>query len=125
MRLEHFAIYAEDTVALADWYCEKLGLKVIFKGTQNPPMIFVADERGMAIEIIGRPPRTEPIDFNTLFHFAFVVDDFDQAVTELKAKGVPLEDEVVGAAADVRLCYFDDPAGNRGQIAWRANPLGS
>jgi catechol 2,3-dioxygenase-like lactoylglutathione lyase family enzyme len=123
MRIEHFAIYAEDTVALADWYCDKFGMKVVFKGKQDPPMIFVADKEGMCIEIIGRPPRTQPIDFNTVFHFAFLVDDFDQAVAELKAKGVPLEDEVVGAAPGVRLCFFDDPAGNRGQLAWRAEPL--
>ena len=125
MRIEHFAIYAENTEALADWYCEKFGLKVVFKGTQTPPMIFVADEYGMAIEIIGRTPRDEPIDFTTVFHFAFLVDDFDQAVAELKGKGVALEDESVGAADDVRLCYFADPEGNRGQIVWRAQPLGS
>ena len=125
MRIEHLAIFAEDTVALANWYCEKFGLKIIFKGEQNPPMIFVADERGMAVEIIGRAPRTEPIDFNTVFHFAFVVDDFDKTAEDLKQKGVPLEDEVVGAASDVRLCFFDDPAGNRVQLVWRGNPLGS
>jgi len=125
MRIEHFAIYAEDTVALGDWYCEKFDLKVVFKGPQNPPMIFVADEQGMSIEIIGRPPRSEPIDFNTIFHFAFLSDDFDKTVEDLKQKGVSLEDEVVGAAAGVRLCFFDDPAGNRGQIVWRETPLGT
>ena len=124
MRLEHFAIYAEDTVALSQWYCDKFGLKEVFRGTQNPPMIFVADNQGMAIEMIGRPPR-DKMDFTTIFHFAFLVDDFDQAVSELKEKGVPIEDEVVGAAPGVRLCFFDDPAGNRGQIAWRSEPLGS
>ena len=87
-------------------------------------MIFVADNQGMAIEMIGRPPR-DKMDFTTIFHFAFLVDDFDQAVADLREKGVPIEDEVVGAAAGVRLCFFDDPAGNRGQIAWRAEPLGS
>ena len=124
MRIEHFAIYAEDTVALSQWYCDKFGLKEVFRGTQNPPMIFVADNQGMAIEMIGRPPR-DKMDFTTIFHFAFLVDDFDQAVADLREKGVPIEDEVVGAAAGVRLCFFDDPAGNRGQIAWRAEPLGS
>ena len=124
MRIQHFAIYAEDTVALSQWYCDKFGLKEVFRGTQNPPMIFVADNQGMAIEMIGRPPR-DKMDFTTIFHFAFLVDDFDQAVSELKEKGVPIEDEVVGAAPGVRLCFFDDPAGNRGQIAWRSEPLGS
>ena len=124
MRIEHFAIYAEDTVALSQWYCDKFGLKEVFRGTQTPPMIFVADNQGMAIEMIGRSPR-DKMDFTTIFHFAFLVDDFDQTVAELKEKGVPIEDEVVGAAPGVRLCFFDDPAGNRGQIAWRSEPLGS
>ena len=124
MRIEHFAICAEDTVALSQWYCDKFGLEEVFRGTQDPPMIFVADNQGMAIEMIGRPPR-DKMDFTTIFHFAFLVDDFDQAVADLREKGVPIEDEVVGAAAGVRLCFFDDPAGNRGQIAWRAEPLGS
>ena len=124
MRIEHFAIYAEDTIALADWYCEKFGLKIVFQGDQQPPMIFVADEEGMAIEIIGRPAREQPIDFNTVFHFAFLANDFDKVCEELKEQGVALEDETVGAAAGVRLCFFDDPAGNRGQIVWRAQSLG-
>ena len=84
MRIEHFAIYAEETESLADWYCERFGLKVVFKGTQQPAIIFLADESGMAIEIIGRPRRSEPLDFRTVFHFAFVVDDFDAAVEEFQ-----------------------------------------
>lgn len=123
MRIEHFAIYAEDTESLARWYCDNFAMKVVFKGKQTPPMMFVADPRGMCIELIGRPPREEPLDFTTIFHFAFLVEDFDKAVSDLKAKGVPLEPEVVGAAPGVRLCYFNDPAGNRGQIAWRAEKL--
>ncbi len=123
MRIEHFAIYAEETESLAGWYCEKFGLKVVFKGTQKPATIFLADEAAMAIEIIGRPPRSEPLDFRTVFHFAFVVDDFDAAVEDLRGKGVDLEDEVAGAGVGMRLCFFDDPAGNRGQIVWRAEAL--
>ena len=125
MRIEHFALYAEDTESLANWYCEKFGMKVVFRGTQEPPVFFVADNSGMAIEIIGRLPRETPIDFTTVFHFAFLVDDFDSAVETLKGIGVPLEDEAAGASADVRLCFFDDPAGNRGQIVWRAQALGA
>lgn len=124
MRIEHFAIYAEDTVALADWYCEKFGLKVVFRNEQQPPTFFVADGEGMAIEIIGRPPRAQPIDFGDVFHFAFLVDDFDKTLADLQAKGVEFEDELQFAGGAVRLCYFADPAGNRGQIVYRAEPLG-
>ncbi|QDU43539.1 Glyoxalase-like domain protein [Symmachiella dynata] len=123
MRIEHFAIYAEDTIELADWYCEKFGLKVVFRNEQQPPVFFVADESGMSIEIIGRPPRAQPIDFGDVFHFAFIVDDFDATVAELTAKGVPFEDEIQFADGAVRICYFADPAGNRGQVVYRSQPL--
>jgi len=123
MRIEHFAVYAEDTVELADWYCEKFGMRVVFRNEQQPPTFFIADESGMAIEIIGRRPRAQPIDFSDVFHFAFVTDDFESEVAQLKAQGVPLEDEIEGAGAGMRLCYFNDPAGNRGQVVQRAQPL--
>ncbi len=123
MHLEHFAIYAEDTAALADWYCETFGMKVVFRNEQQPPTIFVADEKGMCIEMIGRRPRAQPIDFSDVFHFAFLVDDFDAAAAELKAKGVALEDELSFEGGTVRICYFSDPAGNRLQIVHRDQPL--
>jgi len=124
MRIEHFAIYAEDTVELADWYCENFGLKVVFQTDQQPPTFFIADESGMMIEIIARQPRAQPIDFSDVFHFAFLADDFDATVAELKAKGVPLQPEETFGDGAVRICYFADPAGNRGQVVYRAQQLG-
>lgn len=125
MRIEHFALYAEDTIELANWYCEKFGMRVVFRNDAEPPTFFVADNDGMAIEIIGRKPRAQPIDFADVFHFAFLTDDFDAEYAALKTAGVPLEDELVGAGAGVRICFFNDPAGNRGQVVQRTPGLGS
>ncbi|MCA9117049.1 MAG: VOC family protein [Planctomycetaceae bacterium] len=124
MRIEHFAIYAADTTALASWYCTHFGLKQIFSNEDSPPTYFLADEHGMAIEIIGRPPR-EALDLKQVFHFAFLPEDFEAEVARLREAGVPLEQEIGGADGGVRLCYFDDPEGNRGQVVWRKKPLGN
>ena len=124
MRFEHFAIYAVDTTALARWYETHFGLKQIFSNEDSPPTYFLADKQGMAIEIIGRPARDE-LDLRQVFHFAFLPEDFDATVAQLRAAGVPLETEIQGAGGDVRLCYFSDPEGNRGQVVWRGRPLGS
>ena len=38
-------------------------------------------------------------------------------------KGVPFEDELQFAGGKIRICYFADPAGNRGQVVYRSEPL--
>ena len=54
-RIEHFAIYAANSTALKDFYVRGLGLKVVLESGDNPPGYFLADDQGMALEIIGRP----------------------------------------------------------------------
>jgi catechol 2,3-dioxygenase-like lactoylglutathione lyase family enzyme len=124
MRLEHIALFAADTLALADWYCRHFGMRVVFRNEAEPPTFFVADPRGICLELIGRkgPPAVE--DTGRVFHFAFVLDDdaaFDEAVSRLGAGGVPLEKE--GGGDGLRVRFFYDPAGNRGQIIKRPKPL--
>ena len=55
-RIEHFAIYADDPTALKDFYVRAFGLHVIFESGGDPPAYFLADDHGMAIEVLGRPP---------------------------------------------------------------------
>jgi len=121
MRLEHTAIFAEDTIALADWYCRCFGMRVVYRNDAKPPTFFVADERGMCLEIIGRPGKPAIDDTGRVFHLAWVVDDLEKAAADLRAKGVPLEPLAGGTG--VKLHYFNDPAGNRGQIIKRDKPL--
>ena len=54
-KMEHFAIYAADAPALKDFYVAAFGLRVILESGGNPPAYFLADDAGMALEIIGRP----------------------------------------------------------------------
>jgi catechol 2,3-dioxygenase-like lactoylglutathione lyase family enzyme len=121
LRLEHTALFAEDTTALAEWYCRCFGMRVVFRNDAVPPTYFVADSAGMCLEIIARkgPPALD--DTGRVFHIAFVVNDFDQAAAALAAAGVALEPE--GGGPGLRVRFFNDPAGNRAQIVFREKPL--
>ena len=44
MRFEHFALNVEAPVKMAQWYCEHLGLHLVFEQDEPPYMRFLADE---------------------------------------------------------------------------------
>ncbi|MHC5538492.1 VOC family protein, partial [Singulisphaera rosea] len=120
-RLEHFAIYADDTSALKDFYVDAFGMRVLVEGGGNPPGYFLADDAGMAIEIIGRPDPESAVNQRWVCHVAFWVDDFAKARTDLEARGIVFETDTVADNDKIRTAFFNDPAGNRAQIVWR-NP---
>lgn len=123
-RMEHFALYAADTPALKDFYVEALGLRVIFESSGSPPAYFLADERGMALEIISRPEGQANANQRWVCHIAFWVDDFASAHAALKARGMSFESDTFVDNPTVRTAFFNDPEGNRCQIVWRDPPLG-
>ena len=62
-KMEHFALFAADPKALADFYVEALGLRIaVDNGAANPPGYFLVDDAGTALEIIGRPAGVEAAD---------------------------------------------------------------
>ena len=69
-KMEHFAIYAADTPALKDFYVAALGLRVIVESGGNPPGYFLADDAGMALEIIGRPEGEPAVNQRWVCHIA-------------------------------------------------------
>ena len=120
--IEHVAIFADDSIALKDWYCEVFDMEVAFKGPGEMPAFFVKDKNGVCIEIIPRQQQETDIDSGLFFHLAFQTDDFDKTVQQLKESGVELEDEV-SSFTGTRIVFFYDIAGNRCQIVWRQDPI--
>ena len=123
-KLEHFAIYAADAPALKDFYVDALGLRVIVESGGDPPGYFLADEDGMAVEIIGRPAGEPAVHQRWVCHLAFWVDDYAAARAALTRRGIVFETETTVETDTVRTAFFNDPAGNRCQIVWRNPPLG-
>lgn len=124
-RIEHFAIYAADTIALKDFYVDALGMRVIVETAGDPPAYFLADDGGMAIEIIGRPHGEAAVNQRWVCHVAFWVDDFKAAKAALEARGIVFETDTLIDNESMQTAFFKDPEGNRGQIVWRRRPLGT
>ena len=104
----------------------KPDLRVVVDNSQaQPPGYFLADEAGMALEIIGRPAGMAGVDTRHVCHTAFLVADLATARTALEHRGVTFEPETVVDTDAMKTAFFRDPEGNRCQIVWRARPLGA
>jgi glyoxylase I family protein len=124
-RIEHFAVYADDPTSLKDFYVTALGLRVIVASRGDPPAFFLADDHGMAIEVLGRPPGEVGVNQRWVCHLAFWVDDVAAKRAEFERLGIVFETETLVDNDDLKTAFFTDPGGNRCQIVWRKRPLGS
>lgn len=117
--LEHVAITTtrENFAQTKTFYENVFGMTQVREGKD---IAFITDGQGGRIELqsYGQPPLAHPN------HLAFGVplESFDATVDKLRAAGVPVDEPSLNVLGD-RLCYFSDPAGNRGQIVGRHNPL--
>ncbi len=122
-RLEHFAIYAADPTALKDSYIQAMGLRVALETGGDPPAYFLADDHGMALEIIGRPPGQSNASQRWICHLAFWFDDVPAKRIELEHRGIVFEVETAVDNDAMKTAFFHDPEGNRCQIVWRSRRL--
>jgi glyoxylase I family protein len=124
-KIEHFAIYADDPTALKDFYVSALGLHVIVESGGDPPGFFLADDQGMSIEILGRPPGMPAVNTRWVCHLALCVDDVPAKRAELERLGMVFETKTLVDTAEMKTAFFQDPGGNRCQIVWRRRELGT
>jgi glyoxylase I family protein len=122
--IEHFAVYAEDPIALKNFYVGALGLRVIVENAGPPPAYFLADDNGTAVEILARPEGERNANQRWICHFAFWVDDFVFMRDQLLKMDVTFEDDTLVETDELKTAFFKDPAGNRCQIVWRRTRLG-
>jgi glyoxylase I family protein len=123
-RIEHVALFTRDLAGLRAFYEQALGLRVVLDNSHaTPPGVFLADDRGTAVELIERPADSAAVDTRYVCHIAFLVDDFAAARSALEGRGVAFEDATAIETDSFRTAFFRDPSGNRLQIVWRARPL--
>jgi glyoxylase I family protein len=122
MYAEHVGLYAGDPVELAKWYIEMLGFEVVrtLEKEGRPPIYFLKGNRGLVIEILptGGTRSGRELSDPGYSHIGIVVEDFDQAASSLKSKGISLFD-VRQTSNGWTIGYFDDPEGNRLEIVCR------
>jgi glyoxylase I family protein len=126
--IEHIAIAAKDTAALARWYCDALGFRAVVDGGPGGTWFVGPPEGAAVVEIVPATaaPRAER-DRNDVgwSHLAFTVSDFDDVVDRLRSRGVTFTGAPSGAPGERRLAFFLDLEGNVLQLVQRTQPLGS
>ncbi|MBI3910267.1 MAG: VOC family protein [Armatimonadetes bacterium] len=121
--MDHVAIACRDPEALARWYCEVLGLRIVFDSGQRPPTYLVGGSHGSLIEIMpdngsNRAQRGHLLEPG-FSHVAFRVADFEAAYAALRRADVRSLTEARPAAGGGKIAFFEDPEGNLLQIVWR------
>lgn len=127
--LEHVAIAYRNTDAAAQWFCDALGFEIVFKAmnpTHGVNFYFVRDPAGKGLIEIIPMPKGDGTQLGAIgvahVHVAFDVDDIDQAVAQLSAKGVTFDSPPV-MMGENKLVFFRDPEGAPLQLVQRAKPL--
>lgn len=127
IRLEHVAINVENPVAMAKWYCENLGMKIVRQGPPPVNMRFISDAGGnMMLELYNNPPDAVP-DYASMdplmLHIAFMVDDVKGTCRKLIAAGATVASEVTVTDSGDELAMLRDPWGVSIQFLKRAKPM--
>ena len=127
MKLEHFAINVQEPHALAEWYAEHLGLRIVRMDNHPPYITFLADDHsGVMIEVYSNA-NAEYVDYAsmhpTTFHIAFAVEDMGYEQARLLAAGASHESETIITPGGDELSFLRDPWGNTIQLAKRMNLL--
>ena len=126
MKIEHFAINVSQPTAMADWYVENLGMKIVRQQREAPNTAFLADESGrVMLEIYHNPPGEVP-DYRSmnplLLHLAFVSEHPEEDKHRLvEAGAADVSDDTLPDGS--RLVMLRDPWGFCIQLCRRAQPM--
>ncbi len=125
MKIEHIAYNVADPVAVANWYCTHLGLKIVRHLPDPVQCHFLADDESTVLEIYCNPPDQVPhyADWNPLqLHLAFAsADPMADASRLIIAGAKPVSDDILADGS--HLVMLRDPWGLALQLCKRATPL--
>ena len=115
-RMHHVAVIVSDYQRAREFYVEKLGFPVLRenfredRGDWKLDLQF-GDSELEIFAIPGAPPRPSYPEAQGLRHLAFRVEDIDEAVRALEARGIPCEPIRWDPYTESRMTLFHDPDG--------------
>lgn len=124
--LEHIAWNVSDPAAIAAWYVEHLGMRIVRQSATAPFIHFIADARGRVVLELYRNEADPVPDYAAMhplrFHVAFAAADPDGARAALTAAGATFVSDQTTADGS-RLIMLRDPWGLALQLCQRPTPL--
>lgn len=127
IRIEHIAINVKNPVAMAEWYCKNLGMRIVRTGPAPINTRFISDAGGhIMLELYTNPPNAVP-DYGSMdplvFHIAFMIDDVKGIREKLMAAGAkPVGDVSILQNGD-EIAILRDPWGVAIQFIKRSEPM--
>jgi glyoxylase I family protein len=126
VNIEHVALNVADPIAMAGWYTQHLGMRVVRKVDGPPHTHFIADESGRVVLELYR--QTAPVpDYRSMHpmvvHIAFTAPDIAAERARLLASGAIADGEIATTPTGDRLAFLRDPWGVTVQLVQRAKPL--
>jgi glyoxylase I family protein len=116
-RVHHVAIICSDYPLSKNFYTEILGLEIVkevYRAERHSFKLDLAVNGNYQIELFTFPDAPRRLSFpeaNGLRHLAFEVDDLQDAVNELKLKGIFTESIRIDEHTGKRFVFFADPDG--------------
>ncbi len=112
-QIAHSCMMTHDLAASEHFYCEVLGLKKAFEFTKSGKKIGLYIEAGARtwIEIFIHAEAPFP-SLGAINHFCFEVTSMDEAIKQIRAKGVEVTDKKYGVD-DTWQAWTKGPSGER------------
>lgn len=124
MKLEwsHAVLYVQDLKKMLDFYTNVLGFEVTDRGPlapNAPEIVFLSQDADEHHQIAMIPVREDDKPSNSVNHFAFRVERFED-VTSLNGKLADIGGIKVGPLShgNTLSIYFNDPEGNGLEVFW-------
>ena len=113
-KVDHIAIIASDLEKSKEFYIEKLGMKIIgeLDRPERQSKIVYLDAGNAIIELFSFPNPPKRLAWPEacgLRHLAFEVNNINQAVAELKGRGIETENIRINQRNGKRMTFFKDP----------------
>jgi catechol 2,3-dioxygenase-like lactoylglutathione lyase family enzyme len=110
---EHIHLRSPDPEATAAWYKDKLGAEVVKSPQPDGSLRIDLNLSGQKVFIAkalpGKAAEAPSSPYLGLDHFGLAVTDLEQAVRELKAKGVTFTMDITEARPGVRIAFLKAP----------------
>jgi glyoxylase I family protein len=125
--VEHVAWQVEDPVAVAKWYGENLGFRILRHVGGPANTHFILDAAGrVVVEIYHNPAAAVP-DYRSIhplhLHLAFAAENLEQDRDRLLKAGATVAEEMITTPAGDKLIMLRDPFGFPIQLCKRANAM--
>ncbi len=127
MKFEHAAFQVADPPAMARWYAEHLGAKILRRQDKSPFAHFLGDSDGRVYLEIYRNEAFDVPDYAAIppahIHMAFEVGDVPAEHARLLAAGATVDGEMETTPSGDVVTMLRDPWGFTLQLVCRAKPM--